>query len=84
MSFDIRKDKNKIKRINRGNCLQESIFMFNKKFYKQKDVVSMSNKLGPIISDIFINEFEAKHMPEIIKLSVFYWIRFVDDTYFEL
>ena len=63
------------------NCLQESIFMFNKKYYKQIDGVSMGNKLGPIISDIFMNHFETKHMPELLKLGVLYWIRFVDDTF---
>jgi hypothetical protein len=55
--------------------------MFNKKFYRQKDGVSMGNKLGPIIADIFMDDFETKHMPELIKLGVLYWIRFVDDTF---
>ena len=41
----------------------------------------MSNKLGPIISDIFMNDFETKHMPELIKLGVLYWIGFVDDNF---
>ena len=40
------------------NCLQESVFMFNKKFYRQIDGVSMGCRLGPIISDIFMNDFE--------------------------
>ena len=63
------------------NCLQESIFIFNKKYYKQKDGVSMGIKLGPIISDIFMNDFETKHMPELIKLGVLFWVRFVDDIF---
>ena len=32
------------------NCLQESIFIFNKKYYKQIDGVSMGSRLGPIIA----------------------------------
>ena len=40
----------------------------------------MGNKLGPIISDIFMNDFETKHMAELIKLGVLFWIRFVEDT----
>ena len=39
----------------------------------------MGIKLGPIISDIFMNDFETKHMPELIKLGVLHWLRFVDD-----
>jgi hypothetical protein len=55
--------------------------MFIKKYCEQIDGVSMGNKLGPIISDIFMNLFETKHMPELIKLGVLYWITFVDDTF---
>ena len=42
----------------------------------------MGIKLGPIISDVFMNNFETKHMRELIKLSVLHWLRFlrfVDD-----
>jgi len=28
-----------------------------------------------------MNDFETKHMPELLKLGVLYWIRFVDDTF---
>ena len=52
------------------NVLQESIFMFNNKLYKQIDGASMGNKVAPIISNIFMDHFECKHMDELIKLGV--------------
>ena len=60
-------------------CLQESVFMFNNKLNRQKDGVSMGNKLGPITSDIFMNYFERLHMETSKKLGVKHWFRFVDD-----
>ena len=39
------------------NVLQESIFMFNNKFYKQVDGASMGIKVAPIISNIFMDHF---------------------------
>ena len=63
------------------NVLQESIFMFNKKLYKQIDGASMGNKVAPIISNIFMDHFECKHMDELIKLGVKLWWRYVDDTF---
>ena len=54
-------------------CLQESLFTFNKKLYKQIDGVSMGSPLGPIIANIFMNDFENKHMVELRKLGVKIW-----------
>jgi hypothetical protein len=62
-------------------CLQESVFTFNKKLYKQIDGVSMGSPLGPIIANIFMNDFENKHMDELRKLGVKTWFRYVDDTF---
>ena len=62
-------------------CLQESVFTFNKKLYKQIDGVSMGSPLGPIIANIFMNDFENKHMKELKKLGVRIWYRYVDDTF---
>ena len=62
-------------------CLQESVFMFNNKLYKQINGVSMGNKLGPITSDAFMNNFEIKHMKKLRELGVKHWFRYVDDTF---
>ena len=51
------------------NCLQESTFMFNKKYYKQKDGVSMGIKLAPIFSDVFMKVeqmFYRDHRKDIL------------------
>jgi len=63
------------------NCLQDSIFTFNNKTYKQKDGVSMGCRLGPIVSDICMDHFENLHMEELTKLGVKIWLRYVDDTF---
>jgi hypothetical protein len=63
------------------NCLQESIFTFNNKLYKQIDGVSMGSRLGPIIANIFMDYFECLHMDELTQLGVKLWIRYVDDTF---
>ena len=59
---------------------QESIFIFNNKISKQIDVVSMGFPLSPIIANIFMNNFENKHMEKPINKGLKYWDRFVDDT----
>ena len=41
------------------NCLQESVYTFNNKLFKQIDGVSMGNKLGHITADILMNDFES-------------------------
>jgi hypothetical protein len=63
------------------NCLQESIFTFNNKLFKQIDGVSMGSRLGPIIANIFMDYFECQHMNELTKLGVKLWLRYVDDTF---
>jgi hypothetical protein len=55
------------------NCLQESIFTFNNKLYKQIDGVSMGSRLGPIIANIFMDYFECRHMDELTQLGVKLW-----------
>ena len=39
-------------------CLQESVFVFNNKLYKQIDGISMGLQLGPIMANIFLHYFE--------------------------
>ena len=55
--------------------------MFNNKLYKQVDGASMGIKVAPIISNIFMDHFECKHMEELINLGVKIWWRYVDDTF---
>ena len=41
----------------------------------------MGSRLGPITSDIFMNDFETKHMPNLVNLGVKTWLRYVDDIF---
>ena len=39
---------------------KESFYMFNNKFYKQIDGVTMGSQLGPVLANIFMCNFENK------------------------
>ena len=61
-------------------CLQESVFVFNNKLYKQIDGISMGLQLGPIMANIFMHYFENKHMAQLKEVGLKEWGRYVDDT----
>lgn len=62
-------------------CTTESHFQFNGIHYDQIDGVAMGSPLGPLFANIFMDEFEKKHMPELRKLGVKVWMRYVDDIF---
>ena len=62
-------------------CTKESHFQFNNAFYDQDDGVAMGSPLGPLFANIFMCEFERKHMVELKKLGVKRWLRYVDDIF---
>ena len=62
-------------------CTQESHFQFNGKFYDQKDGVAMGSPLSPLFANIFMDEFEHKHMDKLKELGVATWMRYVDDIF---
>ena len=41
----------------------------------------MGSPLGPTLANIFMDNFEKKHMSELKKLGLTFWVRFVDDTF---
>lgn len=41
----------------------------------------MGSPLGPLFADIYINYLEEKLMPRLKINGLFYWKRFVDDTF---
>ena len=54
-------------------CTKESHFQFNGKFYYQIDVVSMGSPLGPLFANVFIADFEEKHMEEMRGMGLNIW-----------
>ena len=62
-------------------CTQESHFQFNNEFFDQVDGVSMGSPLGPLFANIFMADFEEKHMEKLEQLGVNMWFRFVDDVF---
>ncbi|CAF1146756.1 unnamed protein product, partial [Brachionus calyciflorus] len=51
-------------------CTQESHFQFNGEYFDQTDGVAMGSLLGPLFANIFMSEFEKKHMVELKKLGL--------------
>ncbi len=62
-------------------CTKESHFQFNGKYYDQIDGVAMGSPLGPLFANIFMSDFERKHMNELKELGVIDWFRYVDDVF---
>jgi len=62
-------------------CTRESHFQFNNKFYDQIDGVAMGSPLGPLFANIFMADFEIKHMPKLRELGIIKWYRYVDDIF---
>ena len=65
-------------------CTKESHFQFNNEFFDQVDGVSMGSPLGPLFANIFMADFEEKHMVKLRELGVNIWFRYVDDTFVTL
>ena len=62
-------------------CTQESHFQFNGKYYDQTDGMAMGSPLGSTFADIFLDEYETKHMNILEELGVESWLRYVDDIW---
>jgi hypothetical protein len=62
-------------------CTQESHFQFNGVYYDQIDGVAMGSPLGPLFANVFMSEFERKHMAQLKELGVIKWFRYVDDVF---
>jgi hypothetical protein len=61
-------------------CLQQSYFRFNDKFYIQERGLPMGSPLSPILAEIFMNNFENKLILKTkYKKNIKLWVRYVDD-----
>ena len=54
-------------------CTQESHFQFNGEIFDQIDGVAMGSPLGPLFANIFMSEFERKHMNKLKELGIRIW-----------
>ena len=61
-------------------CTQGTPFTFDGKMYIQIDGVMMGSPLGPLFSDIFMNELENTIIPTLGN-KIQHWSRYVDDTF---
>ena len=56
--------------------------MFNDRFYKQVDGVSMGSPLGPVLANIFLCHNEVRWLKECPKqFKPIYYKRYVDDIF---
>ena len=61
-------------------CICDSVFTFDDKFYVQKFGMAMGNPLSPVLSNLFMEFFETKFLPNILPQGVL-WFIFVDDIF---
>lgn len=62
-------------------CTQESHFQFDGNYYDQVDGVAMGSPLGPLFANVFMANFENKHMDKLNELGIVQWWRYVDDVF---
>ena len=61
-------------------CMSSTYFRFEGQFYKQVEGVPMGSPLSPVVTDIFMADFEEEAIStSSLKPSV--WLRYVDDTF---
>ena len=60
----------------------DSFFIFDGKYYKQKDSVAVSSSLVPAVANVFLGHFEEQWMPDCpIDYKPILYRRYVDDTF---
>ena len=62
-------------------CTQEPYFQFYRGFYDQIYGATMYSLLGSLFANIFLMNFEEKHIDELNKLGVNKWFRYVDGVF---
>ena len=61
-------------------CLTSTYFMWNGRFYEQKEGAAMGNPLSPVVANIYMEHFETLAI-ESAKFKPATWLRYVDDTF---
>ena len=64
-------------------CLQQNYFKFNNKFYMQLDGLPMGSPLSPLLSEIFMDDWERKFIDGKHKFqnNIYFYARYVDDIF---
>ena len=72
--------KRSLKKLILDACTKTS-FIFNNKFYEQRDGVSMGSPLGPVLANILMTEFENIVIKKFVDDgTIKFYGRYVDDT----
>ena len=58
-------------------CVVDNYFGFNGKYFKQKFGLSMGNPLSPVLSNIYMEFFETRLLPTILRQDIV-WFRYID------
>ena len=61
-------------------CVEENVFTYNGKYYKQVFGCAMGSPLSPVLSNFFMEYFESELLPNIINPNI-PWLRYVDDIF---
>ena len=60
-------------------CLKTTYFVYDEKFYIQREGAAMGSPVSPIIANLFMENFEEKAISSF-HTAPRYWGRYVDDT----
>ncbi|CAF3796434.1 unnamed protein product [Rotaria socialis] len=63
------------------SATSQSHFLFDGELYDQIDGVPMGSPLTPLLAEIFLQDFERKHLSSFNQMGIIYWKRYVDDTF---
>lgn len=60
-------------------CMEQNIFQFDGKFYRQNHGTAMGNSLSGFIAEVFMSDFEMKLKKQQLFPRI--WYRYVDDVF---
>jgi predicted GIY-YIG superfamily endonuclease len=60
-------------------CFSHSFFSFNKKFYRQKNGLTMGSPASPVIANLFMELFEKKYLSNVFDERCKFY-RYMDDS----